>query len=151
MAKHKNNNGIYIVPWLTHEHALRYWVAIIKNVIDNIKYEISQNIFKNWHKPTKNSIFKRSHSNIIVPRGVARGKCMWKQGRRSGQNQFVPQLCPAGGLGGAASRPVGRSPGSKRIFGNNLLQIGWKSDLSLTSHVCKHESTYFNNEIVLLA
>ena len=64
-----------------------------------------------------------------VTRGVARGKCMWKQGRRSGQNQFVTQLCPAGGLGGAASRPAGRSSGSKRIFGNNLLQIGCKSGL----------------------
>ena len=24
-------------------------------------------------------------------RGVARGKCMWKQGRRSGQDRFVTQ------------------------------------------------------------
>ena len=58
-------------------------------------------------------------------RGVARGKCMWKQGRRSGQDRFVTQLCPAGCLGGAVSphRGPGQSPGTQRIF-DNLLKIG---------------------------
>ena len=60
---------------------------------------------------------------IIPIRGVELGvesKCMRKQGRRSGQERFVTQLCPAGGVRGAVNpqRGPGRSPGSKSIFGN---------------------------------
>ena len=52
---------------------------------------------------------------------------MWKQVRRSGQDRFVTQLCPAGGLGDSVSPPPagpGVEPRSKHIFGNNLLKIG---------------------------
>ena len=48
-------------------------------------------------------------------RGVARGKCMWKQGRRSGQDRFVTQLkfVQLGVWGGGCKPPSGargRSP-----------------------------------------
>ena len=93
------------------------------------------------------SISTRTHG-----RGVARGKCMWKQGHRSGQDRLVTQLCPAGGLGGAVSPPAGpgAEPRKQTHFWQqsieNKLRINyWLKIRSLMSHVGKHESTYFNN------
>ena len=60
---------------------------------------------KRSHKGRGLAILFEDSSPMVV-RGVARGKCMWKQGRRSGQDRFVTQLCPAGGLGGAVSPPA---------------------------------------------
>ena len=71
---------------------------------------------------------------------------------RSGQDRFVTQICPAGGLGGAVSPPAGSGPGAES---RNQAHF-WQQSIencrkirSLTSHVGKHESTYFNNYIVL--
>ena len=71
---------------------------------------------------------------------------MWKQGRRSGQDRFVTQLCPAGGLGGAVSPPAGpgEEPQKQTHFRQQSIE-DWLKIRSLTSHVGKHESTYFNN------
>ena len=73
---------------------------------------------------------------------------MWKQGRRSGQDRFVTQLCPAaaGGLGGAVSPPEGSGaePRKQTHFLQQSIEK-WLKIRSLTSHVGKHECTYFNN------
>ena len=68
----------------------------------------------------------------------ARGRC--------GQDRFVTQICPAGGLGGAVSPQ--RGPRNQAHFWQQSTE-NWRKIRSLTSHVGKHESTYFNNYIVL--
>ena len=85
--------------------------------------------------------------SVLSVRGVARGKYMWKQGRRSGRDRFVTQLCPAGGLGGRCNPPSGarQSPGSdspwkQTHFWQQSIE-NWLKIRSLTSHVGKHEST----------
>ena len=87
------------------------------------------------------------HSPRDMPtRGVARGKCMWKQGRWPGQDRFVTQRYPVGGLGGTASPPAGSGaePRKQTHFWQQSIE-NWLKIRSLTSHVGKHESTYFNN------
>ena len=55
---------------------------------------------------------------------------MYVEARASiGLDRFVTQLCPAVWSGVGPQRGSGQSPGSKCIFGNNLLKIGWKSGL----------------------
>ena len=69
---------------------------------------------------------------------------------RSGQDRFVTQICPAGGLGGAVSPPAGSGaePRNQAHFWQQSFE-NWRKIRSLTSHVGKHESTYFNNYILL--
>ena len=69
---------------------------------------------------------------------------------RSGQDRFVTQICPAGGLGGAVSPPTGSGaePRNQAHFWQQSI-ANWRKIRSLTSHVGKHESTYFNNYVVL--
>ena len=81
---------------------------------------------------------------VASTRGVARGKCMWKHGRRSGLDRFVTQLCPARGFGGTVSLPAGfgAKPRKQTHFWQQSIE-NWLEIRSVPSHVGKHETTYF--------
>ena len=57
---------------------------------------------------------------------------------RSGQDRFVTQICPAGGLGGAVSPPAGSGaePRNQAHFWQQSIE-NWRKIRSLTSHVGK--------------
>ena len=82
-----------------------------------------------------------------VVRGVARGKCMWKQLRVSIWTRSVcdPTLS-SWGFGGAVRPPAGpgAEPRKQTHFWQRYIENGLKIR-SLTSHVGKHERTYFNS------